>query len=145
MTKILIERSVLEQVMNWLSIINEPSAVKHVMRLEEILGAALEQPQVEQEPDWSNSKTLPSELWKSPLLSLQERLQIADGAVKWNREVADNLRSRLQQQSGHGPLVAELQDAFFEGFCAVETYNDIRLNSVEEEWKKYKTFNRLKE
>ena len=50
MTKILIERSVVEQVMNWLSTINEPSAVKHVMCLEEILGAALEQPQVEQEP-----------------------------------------------------------------------------------------------
>lgn len=104
-----------------------------------------EQPQIEQEPDWYNSKTLPSELWKNPLLSLQERLQIADGAVQWNREVADNLRSRLQQQSGHELLVAELQDAFFEGFCAVETYNDIRLNSVEEEWKKYKTVKMFKE
>lgn len=66
-------------------------------------GMEYPQPRGEQEPDWSDSKTLPSELWKNPLLSLQERLQIADGAVQWNREVAENLRARLcaaQQPQG---------------------------------------------
>lgn len=66
-------------------------------------GVEYPQQRCEQEPDWSDSKTLPSELWKNPLLSLQERLQIADGAVQWNREVAENLRARLcaaQQPQG---------------------------------------------
>lgn len=60
--------------------------------------------------------------------------------------LCDLLRAALEQpQRGHEPLVAELQDTFFEGFCAVETYNDIRLNSVEEEWEKYKTAHGIKE
>ena len=68
----------------------------------EALRAALEQPQVEQEPDWSDSKTMPTELWKNRLLSLQERLQIADGAVQWTRKVVENLRSRLYAAQPQG-------------------------------------------
>lgn len=74
-------------------------------------GVEYPQPRGEQEPDWSDSKTLPSELWKNPLLSLQERLQISDGAVQWNREVAENLRARLraaqQPQPKREPLTDE--------------------------------------
>lgn len=50
------------------------------------------------EPDWSASKTLESEGWKNPLLSKNDRLQIADGAVAWRDEVIKNLRSRTPQQ-----------------------------------------------
>ena len=35
------------------------------------------------------------------------------------------------------PMMEKLKDAFFEGFVSVETYNDTRLNSVDEAWAKY--------
>jgi hypothetical protein len=76
-------------------------------------GVEYPHPRGEQEPDWSDSKTLPSELWKNPLLSLQERLQIADGAVQWNREVAENLRARLraaQQPQGEQEPLAWIRE-----------------------------------
>jgi hypothetical protein len=76
-------------------------------------GVEYPQPLGEQETDWSDSKTLPSELWKNPLLSLQERLQIADGAVQWNREVAENLRARLraaQQPQGEQEPLAWIRE-----------------------------------
>lgn len=49
------------------------------------------------EPDWSNSKTLESEVWKNPLLPMPERLQIADGAVRFRNDVIANLRAQLAQ------------------------------------------------
>ncbi|WP_328187009.1 hypothetical protein [Marinobacter sp. OP 3.4] len=45
------------------------------------------------EPDWTESATLDSEAWKNPLLSKNDRLQIADGAVAWRDEVICNLRA----------------------------------------------------
>src|SRR5690554_376594 len=54
------------------------------------------------EPDWSDSKTLESEGWKNPLLSKNDRLQIADGAVAWRDEVIKNLRSRDRQPAQQG-------------------------------------------
>ena len=44
------------------------------------------------EPDWSNSETLPTEMWKNTLATFQDRLLIADRAVKFYQEVARNLR-----------------------------------------------------
>lgn len=44
------------------------------------------------EPDWSNSKTFPSEPWKNPLLKWQDRLRIVDSALWQTRNLADKLR-----------------------------------------------------
>lgn len=48
------------------------------------------------EPDWSNSSTLQSEMWKNPLLPKSERLEIADGAIAYRNEVIKNLRRQLK-------------------------------------------------
>lgn len=48
------------------------------------------------EPDWADSKTLPSEMWKNPLIPMNERLEIADGAVRFREEIIANLRRQLQ-------------------------------------------------
>lgn len=53
------------------------------------------QPQAE--PDFTHSKTAPTEIWKNRLNSLAERLEMADGAVAFEREVVANLRERLKQ------------------------------------------------
>lgn len=67
--------------------------------------AAEEAPQ--QEPDWTNSETLPTELWKNTRYSLAFRLKVADGAVAFERRVVENLRSQLKQQPAtHGEPVA---------------------------------------
>lgn len=39
--------------------------------------------------------TLDSELWKSPFIDINERLEIADGAIAWRNEVIANLRRQL--------------------------------------------------
>jgi len=49
------------------------------------------------EPDWSGSKTLLSACWKNPLYPMNERLEMADGAVRWRNEVIANLRNQLEQ------------------------------------------------
>ncbi|MGL4297367.1 MAG: hypothetical protein ACRCTG_16785 [Aestuariivirga sp.] len=51
------------------------------------------------------------------------------GAIDWWTDCA---------QSPRQPLTDLVKDAFFEGFTSVETYNDTRLNSVEEAWAEYK-------
>lgn len=43
----------------------------------------------------ANSETLPGECWKNPLFPLEARLQMADGAVAFERKVNANLRARL--------------------------------------------------
>jgi hypothetical protein len=48
-----------------------------------------------QELDWSDSKTLPTELWKNRMYSTSDRLLMADGAVAFEREVNANLRKQL--------------------------------------------------
>jgi hypothetical protein len=48
-----------------------------------------------QEPDWSDSKTLPTELWKNRMYSTSDRLLMADGAAAFEREVNANLRKQL--------------------------------------------------
>lgn len=57
-------------------------------------------PSVSEEPDWSDSRTLETEAWKNPLLSKNDRLQIADGAVAWRDEVIANLRQQLREKNG---------------------------------------------
>lgn len=47
--------------------------------------------------DWSNSQTSPTDLWKNELLTIEDRLLIADGAVAWHREVIKNLRKQLEE------------------------------------------------
>jgi len=54
---------------------------------------------VSAEPDWSSSKTLLSEMWKNPSIPMPERLQIADGAVRFRDEVIANLRQQLASAS----------------------------------------------
>ena len=53
-----------------------------------------------QEPNWGNSETLPTELWKSTLLPMHERLEIADGAVAFHRKTIANLRAQLKECLG---------------------------------------------
>lgn len=50
-----------------------------------------------QEPDWTQSETLATELWKSPLHDLQSRLLMADGAIAFRDKVIANLRSQLAE------------------------------------------------
>ena len=59
------------------------------------LRAALEQPQVEQEPDWTNSETGLLECWKNPMHTMPDRLQMADGAVAFRDKTIANLRLQL--------------------------------------------------
>lgn len=49
----------------------------------------------ETEPNWTDSQTAPTEMWKNPLLTLQDRLRIADGSVKFHQNVIKNLREQL--------------------------------------------------
>lgn len=51
-----------------------------------------------QGPDWTDSETLISEIWKNPLISLSERLLIADGAIAYQRKIIDNLRSKIKSE-----------------------------------------------
>lgn len=48
------------------------------------------------EPDWTNSKTLLSECWKNPLHPMNDRLEMADGAITYRNEIISNLRKRLR-------------------------------------------------
>jgi hypothetical protein len=52
-----------------------------------------------QEPDWSTSKTLLSELWKNPLFSMTDRLLMADGAIRYRDEIIANLRNQLKEKT----------------------------------------------
>jgi hypothetical protein len=51
------------------------------------------------QPDWSDSETSPSALWKNSLCSVKENLQIADGAVHFAEETIKNLRTQLAEQT----------------------------------------------
>lgn len=64
------------------------------------------------EPDWSDSKTLISEAWKNPLTPMGERLQIADGAVRFRDDVIANLRKQLAEaQAAVAQPVADEREA----------------------------------
>ncbi len=49
--------------------------------------------------DWSESKTLPSELWKNPMFSIEDRLLIADGVIAFRDRVIENLRNQLKEKN----------------------------------------------
>jgi hypothetical protein len=55
------------------------------------------------EPDWSDSETQPSELWKNPLLDKTQRLLMADGAVHFRDQVIENLRVQLAAKTPASP------------------------------------------
>lgn len=48
------------------------------------------------EPDWSNSETLPTEMWKNSFIPMNDRLEIADGAIAFRDATIVNLRKRLK-------------------------------------------------
>ena len=54
---------------------------------------------VNSQPDWSNSSTPPSAIWKNGLCSVKENLQIADGAVHFANETIKNLHVQLAEQT----------------------------------------------
>ena len=140
--KIMTDRSLIVLALDALDELNysnsTESAEYQYYEATKLLRAALEQPQIEQEPV----------AWISPS-ALEWITRESEKVIKLTRKAQPEYDFTkplyIHPQPPRQPLVAELQDAFFEGFCAVETYNDVRLNSVEEEWKKYKTVNRLKE
>lgn len=73
---------------------------------------------VSEEVDWSTSETMSLEIWKNGLHSLQECLQMADGAVAYERKVNANLRSQLAHRQE--PIGTVLQKKGYpEGHCFV--------------------------
>ena len=73
---------------------------RHLASYRAMLAAAphppvVEQPQGEQEPDWTNSETGLLECWKSPLHPMPDRLQMADGAVAFRDKTIANLRLQI--------------------------------------------------
>ncbi|WP_420105754.1 hypothetical protein [Herbaspirillum huttiense] len=62
------------------------------------------------EPDWSASKTLISEAWKNPLTPMGERLQIADGAVRFRDDVIANLRKQLAEVEAKAAVAQPVAD-----------------------------------
>ncbi len=50
-------------------------------------------------PDWSESETCETELWKTPLRPMSENLLVADGVIAFQRKVIANLRGQLERRS----------------------------------------------
>jgi hypothetical protein len=50
------------------------------------------------EPNWTDSETLMSEPWKNPLIPIDERLLIADGAIAWRQKLINKLRKQLAEK-----------------------------------------------
>ena len=48
------------------------------------------------EPDWSDSETLPTEMWKNSFIPMNDRLEVADGAIAFRDATIANLRKRLK-------------------------------------------------
>lgn len=47
--------------------------------------------------DWTDSKTPDLELWKNPLISCEDALEIADGAIAFRNEIIKNLRNKVKE------------------------------------------------
>ena len=84
---------------------------------------ATKQPKGEQEPDAFR------EWWR-----MRPSLTRLQAWLIWKDE---------HKQPPRQPLTDLVKDAFFEGFVSVETYNDTRLNSVEDAWAEYKAAHRI--
>ncbi len=52
---------------------------------------------VMQEPDWEGSKSLPSETWKNPLITMQTRLEVADGTYTFQLNIIKNKNKRIKE------------------------------------------------
>lgn len=75
---------------------------------------------------FKDSETLLSEGWKNPLFSIETRLQIADGAVAFERRVNDNLRKRLASfEKHHGQWIVEYPGDVFVVFDPMTDGSDI--------------------
>lgn len=48
------------------------------------------------EPEWEDSETSASELWKNPLIPMEDRLVIADGAIHFRDKVIRQLREKIK-------------------------------------------------
>lgn len=96
---ITIPRSVVEQALEALQSTGTgyepPDQLRKEMLACRALRAALNQPPVEQEPDWTNSETGLLECWKNPLHPMPDRLQMADGAVAFRDKTIANLRLQI--------------------------------------------------
>jgi len=81
--------------------------------------------------DWSNSATMPTELWKNRLYSIADRLQMADGAVAYERSVVQNLREQLEAVKAVGPdglpPLPDERDAFESWVASLESSDEINL------------------
>lgn len=60
-----------------------------------------------QGPTWTNSKTHPTELWKNTRYSMAFRLEVADGAVAFERKVVENLRHQLKEAKAQQPVASD--------------------------------------
>lgn len=56
-------------------------------------------------PDWKDSQTAASEVWKNPLFTNADNLLIADGAIAWRDEVIANLRQQLKEAKKDSELL----------------------------------------
>lgn len=82
------------------------------------VGKQLEQPQGEQEPDWTNSETGLLECWKNPLHPMTDRLQMADGAISFRDKTIANLRLQIASyQSAQQLPTAEHSSAGQDNGC----------------------------
>jgi hypothetical protein len=59
------------------------------------------------EPNWTGSKTGDCEIWKNPLIQVNDRLEIADGAIRFRDEQLDRLRA---ENAAQALLIASLKE-----------------------------------
>jgi hypothetical protein len=59
------------------------------------------------EPNWTESKTGDCEIWKNPLIPMNDRLEIADGAIRFRDEQLDRLRA---ENAAQALLIASLKE-----------------------------------
>lgn len=59
------------------------------------------------EPNWTGSKTGDCEIWKNPLIPMNDRLEIADGAIRFRDEQLDRLRA---ENAAQALLIASLKE-----------------------------------
>lgn len=106
------------------------------------------QPQGEQEPvawqyrmrpDWGSKK----DCWGPWQDCTKEQAAMYQRVPLLHDWAYESRQLYTHPQPKHEPLMDLVKDAFFEGFVSVETYNDTRLNSVEDAWAEYKAAHRI--
>lgn len=86
-----------EKFESWWDIVGTPddATAKHIARLSWDAALRLQ-------PDFSQSETPASEIYKSQLFPLNERLEMADGAVAFRDKVIENLRRQDERRVTRG-------------------------------------------